>query len=200
MKREAYSKRLKKAFPTKLEKEVEKVIQILPLENHRIKWINGELLELDNLISSDENKVLLNSEQLTIPYRLYFEEPRKGLEEGLSELEREILNCIYLRHANGYCRERRLKLLLNSKNDFVIPFTLQLLGEYVFEILELLDQHLKEPYLKFYQSFLAENPSYWQTTKSRVGSYWDIYYRNQSRDFKEYLGYKMIQKLEGNGN
>ena len=195
--RKIYGDRLKKAFPENLEKEVENVINILPLENHQAKLANGESYEMENLIHSSEYEVLLNSEKLIIPYRLYFDEPEEDKEKGLSKIETEILHCIYLRHHNGYLREARLKKLMNSKNDFVIPFTIQLLGEYVFEIIKTLDRHLNEANLRLYQKLMEENPRYWLKTESRMISYWDAYYRKKSPKLEEYLGYELVQRIKG---
>lgn len=195
-KKKIYGERLKKAFPVELEKEVENVIKVLPIDNHTIKLVDGQIHKVDNLIHSSEYEVKLNSKQLIIPYRLYFDEPEEGDEKKLNQVEKEILNCIYLRHHNGYLREKRLKILLTSNSKFVIPFTIQLLGEYVFEILETLDKHLNEINLDLYHEFIEENPRYWQITESRVRSYWNEYYRHKSRKFEKYIGYKMIQKIE----
>lgn len=191
-----YSERIKKAFPSELENEVTAVVKILPFENHKVKLNDGKFREVANLIHSDKYEVNLNSKKLIIPYRLYFDEPSESKEEELTEIEKEILNCIYLRHCNGYLREKRLKNLMKSQNEFVIPFTIQLLGEYVFEILENLDKHISGPNLSLYQKFVKENPRYWQITESRVGSYWNAYYRHKSHRFKNYLGYKLIRKIK----
>ena len=150
VRQDEYISRLKKGFPKAIEKNVENVFKILPLENHRIKLIDGEFQEMDNFIHSCEYEISLNSERLIIPYRLYFDEPKENEEKELSEIDMEILNCIYLRHHNGYLREKRLKKLLKSKNKFVIPFSIQLLGEYVFEILKVLDEHIAEQNLNYY--------------------------------------------------
>lgn len=192
-----YSKRIKNAFPSELENEVESVIKILPLENHKTKLDEGNFYEVDNLIHPNEYEVKLNSKKLIIPYRLYFDEPITSKEKELTAIQKEILNCIYLRHYNGYLRERRLKKLITSENQFVIPFTIQLLGEYVFEILEVLEKHISESNLRFYQEFVVENPRYWQITEGRVSSYWDAYYRHKSLRFKNYLGYKLVKKIKG---
>ena len=195
-KKKKYGERLKKAFPTELEKEVKNVLKILPLDNQRIKLNDGQIHKVDNLIHSSEYEVRLNSENLIIPYRLYFNEPEEEDEKKLNQIENEIMNCIYLRHHNGYLREKRLKNLLNSKNKFVIPFLIQLLGEYVLEIVEILDKHIIESNLNLYQEFVEENPKYWQKTESRMVSYWDTYYRYKSPKLKEYIGYKLVKKIK----
>ena len=194
--RKEYNERLKKAFPRELRKEIETVVEILPLNNHKIKLVDGEIHKIDNLIHPSEYEVNLNSEKLIIPYRLYFDEPQETNENDLTKIEKEILNSIYLRHHNGYLRERRLKKLLSSKNKFVVPFTIQLLGEYVFEILEVLEKHLNKSNLELYKSFIKENPKYWQKTESRMISYWNVYYRREYRKLTDYLGYELIQRIK----
>lgn len=185
--RKEYSEKLKRSFPKYLEKNVENVVKILPLSNSM-------------LIHSSEYEVNLNTEKLIIPYRVYFDEPLKIDERILTKVEKEILNCIFLRHNDGYLRERRLQKLLKSNSDFVIPFTFQLLGEYVFEILEVLDKHLKEPNLNLYKSFFEENLEYGQKTKDRMISYWDAYHRKGIRAYpkiKDYLGYRLMKRIKG---
>ena len=190
-----YEEKLKKAFPEKLAKEVENVIKVLPIENHEIKLVDGQIHQMNDLIHSSKYAVKLNSEQLIIPYRLYFDEPAKEDEKKLNQIEKEILNCIYLRHHNGYLREKRLKNLLKSENKFVIPYSIQLLGEYVLEILKILDKHITDSNLSLYQEFAEENPKYWQKTESRMVSYWDAYYRYKSPNLKEYIGYELVKRI-----
>lgn len=191
-----YHERLLKSFPKYLGNEVEKVLDILPLDKTEVKLVDGNIHKVDNLIHTSEYEISLKSEKLIIPYRLYFDEPKEEKEKGLSEIEKQILNCIYLRHHNGYLRERRLNNLLNSNKEFIIPFTIQLLGEYVFEILEVLEKHINESNLIFYKAFINDNPKYWQRTESRMTSYWDAYYRYKSPKLKEYLGYELVQKIK----
>ena len=195
-----YHERLLKSFPKKWKNEVERVLNILPLDKTEIKFFGGNIYKVRNLIHTSEYEISLKSERLIIPYRLYFDEPKEAKEKRLSEIEKEILNCIYLRHHDGYLRERRLNNLLNSNNEFIIPFTIQLLGEYVFEILEVLEKHINESNLNSYKAFTNENPKYWKRTESRMSSYWDAYYRYKSPKLKEYLGYELVQRIKKKAN
>lgn len=189
-----YKDRILKSFPTELKSDVESVIKILPLEKNDVKLCDGQVHNVDNLIHPTELTIKLNGEQLIIPYRLYFDEPDIESETDLTDRQKIILNCIFLRHHNGYLRERRLNNLIDKDEKWIIPFTIQLLGEYVFEILEVLDEHINEKTINDYCSFTEENSKYWQQTESRMISYWNEYYRRKFPKLKEYLGTTLVKR------
>lgn len=191
-----YKNRLLNSFPTELKSDVESVIKILPLGNNDVKLCDGQVHKVDNLIHPTELTIKLNGEQLTIPYRLYFDEPDIDSEKNLTDRQKTILNCIFLRHHDGYLRERRLKKLVNKEKKWIIPFTIQLLGEYVYEILEVLDEHINENTIDDYHSFTVENPRYWHQTESRMISYWNEYYRWKFPKLKEYLGTELVKRIK----
>lgn len=185
--------RILNAFPAALLQDVEKVIEILPIK------------EVNNPIHSTEQLLYLDKEALKIPCRIYFNEPGLDKEELLTGLQKTILHCIYLRHHNGYVRQRRLERLVDNTEYFVIPFTFQLLGEYVMEILEVLEKHINTTTIHGYARFITENPKYWTQTESRMISYWNQYYRHPMYpDYlppkyptrKEYVGQKIVDRLK----
>jgi len=192
-----YKERLLKAFPESLKPDVRVVMDILPLENNKVKLSDGETHILDSLIHSSTITVMLNGELLTIPYRLYFNEPDKKTEDKLTESQKTILNCIYLRHHDGFIRQKRLEKLVDNKEYWVLPFTFQLLGEYVFEVLEVLERHINDKNIENYIHFKLENPRYLQRTESRMISYWNEYYRRpRFPKLKDYIGKKLIDKIK----
>ncbi len=191
------------AFPVVLRQDVEKVIQILPLNDHNVVLFDGQIDKVYDLIHPEEQIIILNSETLKIPSRVYFNEPNAENEKLLSDLQKSILNCIYLRHHNGFIRQRRLEKLLDEKEYFVVPFVFQLLGEYVIEILEILQMHVNSN-IENYVSFINENQKYWKLTESRMISYWNEYYRKpmypnyslpKYSTQKEYIGQRIIDQL-----
>ncbi|WP_224997087.1 hypothetical protein [Cesiribacter sp. SM1] len=188
--------RILEAFPADLRADVNSALDIIPFSDKNVKLSDGMYHLMDNLIHPSELNITLNNESLTLPYRLYFNEPDLESEEKLTDRQKAILNSIYLRHHNGYVRERRLRHLTNTNEYWLIPFTVQLLGEYVYEILEVLDKHVNEDTLDLYADFAAENPKYWQKTESRMISYWDVYHRRKYPKLKEYLGYRIIKKIK----
>ncbi|MAW97058.1 MULTISPECIES: hypothetical protein [unclassified Leeuwenhoekiella] len=191
-----YKDRLLKSFPTELKTDVESVVNILPLEKNEVKLCDGQFHKVENLIHPSEVMIKWSGEQLTIPYRLYFDEPDINAEPHLTDIQKIILNCIFLRHHNGYLRERRLKKLVDKDEKWIIPFTIQLLGEYVLEILQVLDQHINEKTITDYCSFIEENPKYWQQTESRMISYWNAYYKSKFPEMHEYLGSTLVKRIK----
>lgn len=188
-----YYLQLQQSFPKDIRQELENVLSILAFNPKK-----------NDLISSNFYEVWFNGELLKIPFRLYFEEPNDNKVKKLSSIEKDILHCLFLKHHNGHIREKHLKQLLYSKHTFVIPFSFQLLGEYVIQILDVLDQHVDNN-LTNYQDFVNHNPTYWLITQSRVASYWNEYYRpkfsneiyrNKFPNFKDYIGYHIIKKIK----
>jgi hypothetical protein len=191
-----YRDRLLNAFPLTLKDDVAVVLDILPFDVNEVTLCGGQIHKVDNLISTNSLTVQLDTKPLTIPYRLYFNEPDKAKESKLTGTQKTILNCIYLRHHDGYLRQRRLEQLVDKNEYWVTPFTLQLLGEYVFEILVVLDKHLTDNHIDNYDRFINENPKYWQQTESRMISYWNEYYRRQFPKLKDYLGRQMADRIK----
>jgi hypothetical protein len=191
-----YKDRILKAFPTALSADVKEVLEVLSLNNYKVKLSDGQVRQIDNLIHPSELYLTLEQEKLIIPYRLYFNEPDSESEKALTDKQKAILNCIFLRHHNGFLREQRLKQLIETKEYWVIPFTIQLLGEYVYEILEVLDKHINEQNLNLYVKFIQENPKYWQQTESRMISYWNEYYRSRFPDLKKYIGLEIVKRIK----
>jgi hypothetical protein len=191
-----YKERLTKAFPKKLHSDLKEVLKILPFENNKVKLCDGTIHQVDNLIHENELNLILENETLIIPYRLYFDEPNPELEKALTDKQKDILSCIYLRHHNGHLREKRLNLILNNSEKWTIPFVIQLIGEYVYELLPIIDKKVNENTLDFYAEFRDENPKYWQQTESRMVSYWNEYYRNKFPKLKEYLGFEIVNRIK----
>ena len=191
-----YKERLVKAFPKELHSDLKIVLKIIPFGNNKVKLCDGTVHQVDNLIHDNELNLRLGNKTLTIPYRVYFDEPNPELEKNLTDKQKDILNCIYLRHHNGYLREKRLNLLSNNSGKWTIPFVIQLIGEYVYELLPIIDKKINEKTLDFYAEFREENPKYYQQTESRMISYWNEYYRHKFPKLKEYLGFRIIERIK----
>jgi len=190
--------KLFQAFPSSLRRDVEKVIAVLPLDKN-VQLCDGQIHKIDDLIHSNEQIVFLNEELLKIPSRVYFNEPQLHTEKVLTNLQKAILNCIYLRHHNGFVRQKRLGQLIDTTDYFVIPYTFQLLGEYVIEILEVLDRHLNANTVDNYIKFINENKRYWQQTESRMISYWNEYYRRPKfLKLNDYIGKQIVDRIKAN--
>lgn len=177
--------RLLNAFPTDLQQDVGIVADFLLDKNFDIH-------------PTVEQEIILDGQKLTIPGRVYFDNPPETTGKTLSDNQQTILNCIYLRHHNGFVRQKRLEKLVENTNDyFVIPYIFQLLGEYVIEILEVVDKHINESTMDNYLKFFTENPKYRQQTESRMISYWDVYYRRtKCKRLNDYIGQQIFKRIK----
>ena len=110
-----------------------------------------------------------------------------------------MLYCLYLCHDNGHFREQYLQEVLQSKEDFVLPYVALLLGDYVYEILEVLAKNLTKEMKGRLKFFLAENPQLKMRIESRIVSYWDCYYRGACPDLKQYIGYQLFKNIDKYG-
>jgi hypothetical protein len=175
--------RITRCFPSAMEEQVRKVIRILSIEK-------------SGCIHAGSFSLQFHGEKLEFPYRVYFNEPRNTLEKDLTEEEKVILDCIFLLHHNGHIRQRRLERLIDKNQAYIIPFTFQLLGEYVKEILTVLDDHVNENTLKEYLLFIAENKKYFSHMESRMISYWNMYYRKDCPKIKRYIGQRIFDRIK----
>ena len=186
-------------FPTVSSAEVQVVLALISLEKR--SWsASGEEWSLPSLTSSDTHLIIWQGARLAIPYRVYFQEPSPTIEQRLTSRQRQLLVCLYLRHHDGFVRQRRLKQLFreDALEAFAIPFTFSLFGDYVQEILEVLAAHLTPALLASYGELIQENPRYWSQTQGRVASYWHVYYRSGRRgapQFRQYVGSRLLKKL-----
>ena len=86
-----------------------------------------------------------------------------------------------------------------------------LLGEYVVQILDDIDTALTPEKIETLGQFISQNEVYWQTTKRRVMSYWNCYYRSDlgsasrpkwAQDFLPrfnrdgYVGFSITERLD----
>jgi len=191
------------AFPKSLKKDVEKVIAILPFNDHNSLGADGETHHVDDLVYFRKQIIYLDKEMIKIPYRIYLNEPAAEEEKKLTGIQKTILYCIYSRHHNGFVRQRRLEQLLDNTEYFVVPFVFHLLGEYVLEIIEVLQHHINTSTIDNYVKFINENKKYWKKTECRMISYWSAYYRHSYLGHmpkytrrKDYIGQQIVDRLK----
>jgi hypothetical protein len=105
--------------------------------------------------------VSVGPETLTIPYRIYHDVTLIQSRE-LTETQGGLLSCLLTRHHDGFVREQHLRKILGSMDAWIPPFVVQLVGEYVVEMIgevrEGLDRLNPDPY----GSFLRQNPAFYQ--------------------------------------
>lgn len=135
------------------------------------------------LHASDPFHVVLDGELLAVPYRIYGDElavpPRAELHSAGHVY---VASCLNSRHHDGVVRQRALRQLLAEHSSVAVPYVVQLAGEYVVEILEDLarwtgDSGAEDVVRRDHGRFLKDNATYFETTMSRIVSYWNCYYR-----------------------
>lgn len=168
------------AFPSYLQKDATKIADFLQQNDSKDFKIIGKEV------------VYLNGEALELPQRVYFREYNT---QSLTLVKEQMLNCLYLCHCNGHLREHYLRELLIVKGDFTLPFIAKLFGDYVIEIVRVLQSELPNDTRDKLRDFFRANPLYQKRVESRIASYWDLFYRNAHPDFKKYVGYQLFQTI-----
>ena len=183
-------------FPSSLRGDVALVAQLIPPPSHR---------------SAGSISVNVGAEPVEIPYRVFFDEVAASHLSALDDQKREILHCIYSRHHDGFVRQRHIEAVLDSANPWVMPFVVQLIGEYVIEIMEAVRRSLgnlrvDDPRRAPYRGFVLANDSYMELTSQRVASYWNCYYRGRYSDADrspmakaDYPGLQLMELLRSLG-
>jgi hypothetical protein len=175
---------LASAFPSILRQQAEEAVSALP----------------QNLRPFHTFSVRVSGETVSIPQRIYHNplEVSVGARFRLATPEKlAIIDCLFSRHADGFVREERLRRILSVNQTWIPPFVIQLAGEYVIEILRVIEQAIPSLDRTLYGEFVANNPEFLNRTKQRIVSYWDCYYRS----FKsaEYPGFRIQAFLEDLG-
>lgn len=168
------------AFPKALRDDVLHVISVLPTPFHR---------------SAGTIRAAVGNEVLIIPYRVYYDQ--SAIASGsLTPLQQVVLSCVLTRHHDGFVREEHLARIIMCHQSWIPPIVIQLVGEYVVEILAAIHRNLASLDSGVYTTFLKDNVAFWQTTKQRVASYWNCYYRRTWGRRADYVGFQIIEYLD----
>lgn len=172
------------AFPTRFAGDVRTVLAVMPEDRH------APMMPFE---------VEVQGETVAIPSRIYNDEPGVGSDGQLSGTQQLILHCLYSRHHDGRVRQRHLERIVASDEPWVVPFVVQLAGEYVLEIIEAIGRGLPgladpgSAQRRAYGEFIARNPAFFARTERRVVSYWSCYYHWKYRAFGTYPGSVLLE-------
>ncbi len=81
-------------------------------------------------------------EQLAIPYRVYYRQSQVHKCAVRPGDQGHIALCLGTRHYDGLVREECTKQLLTVEQPWVVPFVTQMIGEYVIEIVQVIERGL----------------------------------------------------------
>ncbi len=170
------------AYPAYLAEDVKTALAIVPLSKHE-PHINIE-------------PVKFGGELFYIPSRVYFPEPLLQTFDVLSNTQKTIIATLYTTHHDGFVRERWVEKIIGEPHIWVAPYVLQLLGEYVLEIMNVLARRIDELKEDHYQKFIQENPDFCVMTCRQIVSYWDCYFRRSSSPrFTDHVGYRVAKEI-----
>lgn len=171
----AINKGLEAAFPAEMQEHAITALDTFPEPEHP---------------PSGKFSVKVDGQSVVIPYRLYHS-PDLISSEHLTDLPRNLADCLLTRHHNGFVRQQHLARIINSGHSWIPPFVVQLLGEYVVEIIAVINDNLSTLDRSLYRDFLLENQDFLAQTAQRVSSYWHCYYRHHSK--QDYVGFKVLE-------
>lgn len=145
--------------------------------------------------------VRVAGETVLIPARLHFASDQLSLAED-DEAWR-YARALQTRSNDGFQRQIAARDLFEDMRPWAAPFVVALIGEYIVEILDDICSAMTPNVERTLGAFIVHNDSYWTTTKRRVTSYWNAYYRSglssdcrRAYRSEEYVGFKLIDCLE----
>jgi len=139
--------------------------------------------------------VRVAEEHLHIPYRVYYDTQQLSKAVDRPGDATLIALCLGTRHHDGFLREKCLRRLLESDAHWVAPFVLQLLGEYVIEIVRPIHEHFVAGVEEKYRVFYRQNGGYCQSLERRAISYWSEYYRSRFTRYEDYPAVRALRLL-----
>lgn len=136
--------------------------------------------------------------QISFPYRIYNSEIARASQARLSPTQQLVAGCIYSRHHDGHVRQRACELIVKSPEPWVAPYVAYLAGEYVVEIIEVVNDALgnvvDSSLAAVYGAFAMSNPGLVDLIEQRATSYWSCCYRGRyTRD--SYPGLTFVAAL-----
>jgi hypothetical protein len=161
---------LRHAFPESIRPTVERAVEVIEAPSRAELGPRGLL-----------GKLVVDGERVAIPYRIYASEPRRRVATSLDDEAKLVLGCCYTRHNDGYLRERAVLSGIGIDRAWIVPFVVQLLGEYVVQISERILERFDELRPETYHRFAAANEPFMRLTRGHIVSYWACYYRADYR-------------------
>jgi len=161
------------AFPSSVRDDVLAAISVLP----------------ENSYGVGHFEVQVDREKIEIPNRVYHNLALIDVSK-LGSFQRHLVDCILTRHCDGYVRQKYVDKIIGASQPWVPAYVIQLLGEYVIEIQQLLESQLQQLDKSVYRNFLLTNPEFLAVTEQRVISYWDCFYRTRKRE--DHVGFRVL--------
>jgi len=134
----------------------------------------------------------IQGQPMAAPGRLHF----VGL--GLARMDRLGLmeRCLVSRATDGRLRQAAVQSILASREDWVAPYVLLPLCEYVIEIVEDIRRARSSLDQRIYGDVVRENRQAMRTLRARAISYWNAYHRERYPLMWSYPALRMLDEME----
>ena len=170
------------AFPAEMAERVKKAVQLLA---------RGQMHAPSETVIS----VSVAGQSLNIPYRVYYDKQQLVNSISGSDDLALISLCLGTRHYDGFLREQCLRRLLKADEHWTAAFIIQLLGEYVLEVIQPIQERFAAGLEGKYLGFVAENRKYCEYLERRAISHWNEYYRARFPKYKDYPAIRALTTL-----
>ncbi len=147
----------------------------------------------------DPDLVELGQEVLLMPPRLYYSAAVVDAAMSLTGDRAIVAACLGTKSNDGYLRQRSIETLVANPRDWSIPYLVDALGDYVLEILQVMDGRVPGELESKYAEYLVANEERFLRRCRRCVSYWNEFDRFRSRrlypDWDSYPGARLIVDL-----
>lgn len=178
------------AFPQALERDTAALEERLELRS---------ICPTGHLITPEEQRSwhLPGGGTIRFPYRIYL--PDRLNETALPPRQAVMLHCLFSRSCDGYVRQRHVQALLDGETpEWALPYIVEICGEYVVQILELVYSRLRNRDTAAYAELCRLNLPRFLHVHARMVSYWNEYYRwGDCRQYRRYVGRALFKECFG---
>lgn len=157
----------------------------------------GELATAEHAPAKQGFTVSVQGERLCAPYRVYHAPHHlRSVIARASGDTRLLALCLGTRHWDGHVREECLRHIVAVDRPWIAPFVVQLLGEYVVEIVEVIAAAVSAGSPTRFSGFARENLPFIKTTRRRATSYWACYHRSRYPALQAYPALTALESIE----
>ena len=134
---------------------------------------------------------------IRFPYRIYLPDSLDGM--ALPPARAAMLHCLFSRSHDGFVRQRHIQALLDGEPpEWALPYIVEVCGEYVVQILELVYSRLRDRDTSSYAELCRLNLPHFLYVHARMISYWNEFYRwGTCRHYRDYVGRALFQQCFG---
>ncbi|MCL2234436.1 MAG: hypothetical protein FWC02_02010 [Firmicutes bacterium] len=183
-------------FPLDLEKKVKNVFRVIKKKTPWFHYPPDKPYRANSIFTNGWNYLVKESSVILTIGNVYYDEIDEDIFEKLTIEEKQIYHCIYSLHYNGYIREKHITKILNYENlpSWTIPFIFVQTQRYITEIIPLIYERFKNDKC-FFKEFVANNFEHIKRGNDRMISYWNLHCRADTKNIKDYVGYKLYKEI-----